>query len=217
MTNWWEKVNVSAAVAGVIVAAVGIAIGVWNEEIRCLVNSSGNNCSKTIFCMKNTRIQSGSSKPYPSDWKCAKESTISDWLDLGDDKLWGSYLKFKAENNLKSRNTKICAFYSRYSPDAGNTIKENECSEQSSNYSNEIYLGDDTGWINQKLAFTISSPKNYQICLELVKQEKRENPNLGSKPSTGWICNNENPDNSIDLGDDKKYYNQRLRFKIIKQ
>ncbi|NEQ38417.1 MAG: hypothetical protein F6K40_19960 [Okeania sp. SIO3I5] len=114
----------------------------WNQEIRCLVNSSGNNCSKNIFCMKNTRIQAGSSESYDSDWKCVKESTISDWIELGDDKLWQSYLKFKAESHLKSPNIKICAFYSRYNS-AGNTIKENKCSEKSSNYENEIYLGDD--------------------------------------------------------------------------
>ncbi|EGJ31064.1 MULTISPECIES: hypothetical protein [Moorena] len=72
MTNWWEKVNVSAAVAGVIIAATGVAVGVWNQEIRCLVNSSGNNCSKNIFCMKNTRTQAGSSEFYDSGWKCAK-------------------------------------------------------------------------------------------------------------------------------------------------
>ncbi|NEN89906.1 MAG: hypothetical protein F6K48_13715 [Okeania sp. SIO3H1] len=217
MTNWWEKVNVSAAVAGVIVGVAGIAITLWNQEIRCLINSSGNNCSKNIFCMKNTRIQAGSSESYDSDWKCVKESTTSDWIELGDDNLWKSYLEFKAESHLKSPNTKICAFYSRLSSDSGNTIKENKCSEKSNNYENKIELGDDTGWINQKLAFTISSPKNYQICLELLKQEKRENPNLGRRPSTGWICNSENPDNYIDLGDDFKYYNQVLKFKIIKQ
>jgi len=136
--------------------------------------------------MKNIRTQAGSSKPYDTDWKSVKESTISDWVELGDDNLWQSYLKFRAESHLKSPNTKICAFYSRYSPQYGNTTKENECSEKSSNYENEIYLGDDKGWINQKLAFTISSPKNYQICLKLQKQEKRENPNK-AKHTFNWL------------------------------
>ena len=129
----------------------------WNQEIKCSVNPSGNNCSKNLFCIRNFRKQAGSSEAYDSEWQCVEESTISEWIELGDDNRWQSELKFKAESNLQSPNTEICAFYSRYSPDSLGTIEENECSAKASNYSNEIYLGDDTGWINQKLAWGMSS------------------------------------------------------------
>ena len=88
-------------------------------------------------------------------------------------------------------------------------MKDNECSN--SGDVKTIYLGDDTGWKEQKLNFSIHSSKNnYEICL----QHRRKSGSTGNKIDTGWKCNGKNSTNTIYLGDDTGWRNQLLRFKI---
>lgn len=164
--------------------------------------------------MKHTSISGTTGNLKDTGWICSIEYRESEWIHLGDDTGWKNQeLSFKTEGVDKFNNAKICVFYSRFS-DKWGKLEDSKCSESSNNYLGQIYLGDDTGWKNQNLAFTISSKKkNYEICLYL----RRKNSSSNRIFNSGWKCNGENPVDYIDLGDDRKWKDQYLRFEIRKK
>ncbi|NES07044.1 MAG: hypothetical protein F6K22_32140 [Okeania sp. SIO2F4] len=213
--NIWEKVNISAVVASVIVAATGVFVGIYMDKIKCFFKPQESNCSE--LCMKHTRISGTEGDVGDTGWICSKEDRESELMYLGDDDIYwqNQELSFKTEGVDKFSNAKICGFYSGVN-DRGAKIERNDCSESSNNYEGKISLGNDIDCCgrNQNLAVTISSQKkNYEICL----LNRRKNSSSGKIFNSGWQCNSENPVNYIDLGDHGKWKDQYLRFEIRKK
>lgn len=163
---------------------------------------------KAGLCMRHTRISGSSGNVVDTGWVCAREADFSEWIGLGDDTGWKDQeLAFRTIGGVK-----VCLFHSRVSGSTGGRIEESKCSE-SYNKIERVNLGDDTGWKNQRLGFTVYSPeKNYEICL----QHRRRSGSSGNVINTGWVCSHEKYINDIYLGDDTGWRDQILRFKINK-
>ena len=140
--------NYSKAVLGMTVVTTLLTVGISSKAY------SRN--TKPYLCMRHTRISDISGNKVDSGWICSKVGKSSKWISLGDDTGWKSQLlSFKTNSN-----TTVCLYHSRVSPILGE-FKDEKCGS----YDNvrSVFLGDDTGWKNQLLGFTIYSPKkNYE-------------------------------------------------------
>ncbi|NES24797.1 MAG: hypothetical protein F6K41_39295 [Symploca sp. SIO3E6] len=169
--------------------------------------SSKTNSQNTTpgLCLRHTRISGSSGNVVDTNWVCSRAGDFSKWIGLGDDTGWKDQeLAFKVIGDAK-----ICFEHTRVSPASG-LLRNSKCS-RSSNDIQSVSLGDDTGWKEQKLSFTIYTPReNYEICL----QHRRRSGSTGKVINTGWKCASEWDRETIYLGDDTGWRDQNLRFTI---
>ncbi len=170
------------------------------------ISSKTNSQNNTPgLCLRHTRISGASGGVIDTNWICSRAGNFSEWIGLGDDTGWKDQeLAFRAIGGAR-----ICLEHTRVSPVTG-LRRESKCS-QSSNDPQSVNLGDDTGWKDQELTFTIYTPgENYEICL----QHRRRSGSAGNVVNTGWKCASEWDRETIYLGDDTGWRDQNLRFMI---
>lgn len=156
----------------------------------------------TAVCLSHTR--QGTKTFHASGWVCQQQGAgLSKAISLGDDTGWkGQTL---AVQTIGPMAPEVCIRYTATHPD-GQVLDSSWTCSKGGLASEQIFLGDDNGWRDQKLWIRATAP--LKMCVEF----QRFSPKHGLKlvPST---CSSNN-DNNIYLGDDTGWKAQQLRFSI---
>lgn len=133
---------------------------------------------------------------------CAAPGQESDWLWIGDD---SGYRNQNLRVTAYGRG-EVCLQFTAVNSRGKIHDRGWVCSANGTP-SNQLWIGDDTGYRKQNLR--IRSDSDSAICLDSIRKGRR------GEQRTGWVCTSSNsPSNDNYLGDDSGYNNQRIKIRL---
>jgi hypothetical protein len=170
-------------------------------RLHLITHRPGPEIPMSEFCVRHSQ-RSPVSGVRDTGWICAAPGQESGWIFTGDDT---GYLDQRIKIRVSGPH-RVCLRFSHRSPQTGVHDSGWVCSSHGRE-SGWIFLGDDTGYFDQKLMIRAEGPEAYCI------RQRRHSPNSG-KIDTGWACSRDGrPSQWIPLGDDSGFRDQQLKIR----
>ncbi len=133
---------------------------------------------------------------------CTEPGQESDWLWIGDDT---GYRNQNLRVTAYGRG-EVCLRFTAVNG-RGKLLDRGWVCSSNGAPSNQLWIGDDTGYRKQNLRIRTNSGAS--VCLDSIRRGRR------GEQRTGWVCSaSNNPSEDNYLGDDSGYKNQRLKIRL---